>query len=399
MRIAALVVLLVLAALGGSMLKTPLSGVISRAPGGNATEAGENATPRPKKDKKLVTVDPGIATALGIETATAGPGDLATEVRVVGTIGFNQDKVARIVPRVSGTVRQVLKGVGDKIAAGEALAVLDSKPIADARSSYLAARDKLSLAETTFNRENALFLKKVSPEQDLLSARRELAQARGDMRIAAQTLLTVGFREADLRRLDTAASELSRFEIVAPFAGEVVDKNVFTGELLAEDRQVFVVADLDTVWVNLQVSPEKLSAVSVGMRVTIVAGSDLSADADVTYVAPMISEETRSVHARVDLANADRRWRPGTVVDAVFRGSIGKAAVTVPSDAVQTVEGRPVVFLPVTDGFRLQAVKVGRSDGKTAEILRGIKVGDKVAAGQTFALKGELEKGAGDDDD
>jgi cobalt-zinc-cadmium efflux system membrane fusion protein len=85
-------------------------------------------------------------------------------------------------------------------------------------------------------------------------------------------------------------------------------------------------------------------------------------------------------------------------VEAVIAGTMEAAAVTVPNEALQTVDGRLSVFLPVQDGFRLQSVKAGRSDARRTEVVKGVAAGDKVATGQTFVLKAELEKGAGDDD-
>jgi cobalt-zinc-cadmium efflux system membrane fusion protein len=400
MRITAILAVLLIGVAMGVFLQKPLLGLLPHAVGESGKdEDASKASPEAKKDKKLVSVDADIAKAMGIEIATAEARAIPTEIRVVGTIGFNEDKLARIVPRVPGTVRQVLKSVGDRVAAGEPLAILDSREIADARSLYLAAKDKLALAETTFNREDELFRKKVSSEQDLINARRELTQARNDMRMSAQSLLTVGLRDADLKRLDAASSDLSRFDVLSPFAGEVVEKRIFTGEFLPSDRTVFTIADLDVVWVYLQVPPEKLKDVGIGQQVRVASGAGLAADATVAYVAPVVSDETRSARARIDLANPDHRWRPGTVIEARLEGPAEPAAVTVPSAAVQTVDGQPSVFLPVEEGFRLQAVKVGRSNDEVVEILKGLKVGDKVAAGETFALKSELEKGAGEDND
>ena len=396
MRVAVVVAVFLMGAVSGVLLQKPLSGLLPRAAGDDSTKGSSEE--RPRADKKLVTVDADIAKALGIEITTAEPKVIPAEIGVVGTVGFNQDRVARVVPRVAGTVRQVLKTVGDRVVAGEAVAILDSKEIADAKSTYLAARDKLSLAETTFNREDELFRKKVSSEQDLINARRELTQARNDMRMAAQSLLTVGLRDADLKGLEAGAADASRFDILAPFAGEVIEKQIFVGEFLPADRHVFTIADLDVVWVHLQIPPMKLGDVQVGERVRI-SGTGLVADGTLAYVAPVVSDETRSVRARIDLPNPGHGWRPGTVIDATIVGSPEPAAVTVPSDAIQTVDGQTSVFVPVEDGFRLQVVKIGRSNDTTVEILNGLKSGDKVATGETFALKSELEKGAGEDND
>jgi len=398
--------LLLIGAAAGALLQKPVSRLLPALPGQSA-ELGsddrgggnEGKDAARAKDKRLISVDPDIAKMLGIEIAAATPGVMPAEIHVSGTIGFNEDKLARIVTRAAGTTRSVLANIGDRVEAGQSLAILDSKDVADAKAVYLAAKDKLSLAEMTFNREDALFNKRVSSEQDLISARRELAQARSDMRSATQNLLTLGFHNDALERLAAEPIDLSRVDIVAPFAGEVVEKHIFTGEFLRQDREVFVVADLGVVWVHLQVSADRLKDVAVGAPVEIADGHGLRADVKVSYLAPVISNETRAAVARVELPNPEHAWRPGSVVEATIEGPAAAAAVVVPSAAIQTVQGQPSVFLPVAGGFRLQAVKLGRSNEQQVEIVKGLNVGDKVAVGQTFALKSELEKGGGEDND
>jgi len=397
--------LLLIGAAAGALLQKPVSRLLP-TPAGQTAELGSDDRGRNEgkdaarpKDKRLISVDPDIAKMLGIEIAAAAPGVMPAEVHVSGTIGFNEDKLARVVSRAAGTARSVLANIGDRVEAGASLAILDSKDVADAKAVYLAARDKLNLAEMTFNREDALFNKRVSSEQDLINARRELAQARSDMRSATQNLLTLGFHDDALERLAAEPIDLSRVDIVAPFAGEVVEKHIFAGEFLTPAHEVFVVADLGVVWVHLQVSADRLKDVTVGAPVEIADGHGLRADAKVSYLAPVISNETRAAVARVELPNPEHAWRPGSVVEATIEGPTAPAAVVVPSAAVQTVQGQPSVFLPVAGGFRLQTVKLGRSNEQQVEIIKGLNAGDKIAVGQTFALKSELEKGGGEDND
>ena len=385
---------LLVAVVGGALLQKPVADLL-----GAVVDHGEVSKPPAKKDKRLVSVDPGIATALGLEITTAEPGLLVTQVRVSGVVGFNEARLARLAARVSGNVRQVLKNVGDVVAAGEVLAVIDSREIAEAKAAYLAAKEKLPLAERNARRLDELVRIKAASERDLLNAQWELNQAKIDLRAATQKLLSGGLAKDDIDRLAGDSGELSRFEIRAPFAGEILEKQVFVGELVPQDREVFVMADLDLVWINLKVGPERLGDVTVGKAVKIVGGQGLTADAKIDYIAPVVSDETRTVRARVDLPNPEHRWRPGIVVDAVITGAAEPATVTVPNEALQAVDGRLSVFLPVKDGFRQQPVKAGRSDARRTEIVKGLAAGDKLATGQTFVLKAELEKGGGDDND
>ena len=244
----------------GAILEAPVARLLSLpAAGDESREAKEES----KKDKKPITVDPGIAKALGIEIGTAAPGTLATEFTVMGSVGFDDTKVARIAVRVSGTVRQLNKSIGDKVAQGDVLAVLDSRDIADAKATYIAAKDKLSLAEKTLVRLRELLRAGGGAQKDFLAAQRDFNQAQIDLRNAAQGLLTLGLSRADLDKIDVEHGDLARYEIVSPFAGEVLEKQIFIGELLPANRDVFVVADLDVVWVNLRC---RTSPAAVGRR-------------------------------------------------------------------------------------------------------------------------------------
>lgn len=250
----------------------------------------------------------------------------------------------------------------------------------------------------TFRRLSELVRIQAAAEKEFLNARQELNQARIDVRATTQKLLSVGLTQADLDQIGTGPDDLSRFDIKAPFAGEVLEKQAFVGEFVPQDREVFAMADFDLVWINLKMVPEKLKDMKIGTPVRIVGSQGLAADAKIDYIAPVVSGETRTVRARVTLANPEHRWRPGSVVEAVIEVESEQAGVTVPNEALQTVDGRLSVFLPVQDGFRLQPVKAGRSDAKHTEIIKGVTTGAKIATGQTFVLKAELEKGSGDDD-
>ena len=109
-----------------------------------------------------------------------------------------------------------------------------------------------------------------------------------------------------------ANTSLTRYEVVAPLTGTAIEKHIAVGELLKDDTEAFVVADLSTVWVELSVPPKDLPLVRKGQRVVISAGSAMpAAEGTISYIGPVVSEETRTVVTRVVLPNPDGRWRPG----------------------------------------------------------------------------------------
>ena len=182
--------------------------------------------------------------------------------------------MVHIVSRIPGIVQEIRKNLGDPVRAGEVMAVIDSRELADAKATYLAARERFSLAETTLAREKDLWEKKISPEQDYLTAKQAMAEARIELQVATQKLRALGFSEASVQQLaGRPNAPLTRYEVVAPLAGTVIEKHIAVGELLKDDTEAFVVADLSTVWVDLNVPPNDLPLVRKGQRVTVTADS------------------------------------------------------------------------------------------------------------------------------
>ena len=153
-------------------------------------------------------------------------------------------------------------------------------------------------------------------------------------------------------------------------------------------------ADVSTVWVTLQVPPTALPIVQKGQRVIISAGPSMpEAEGKIRYVAPVLLEETRTAVTRVGLQNTDERWCPGLSVTATVVAGESQASVLIPKSAIQTIAGKPSVFVETKAGFSPRPVKLGPSNDTHVEITEGLKPGERYAATETFILKAELAKG------
>jgi len=332
---------------------------------------------------------------LGIEVATAQAGSLKTQLSLSGAITFNKDRLVHVVSRIPGIVREVRKNLGDTVRAGDVMAVIDSRELADAKGAYLAATERVTLIAETFQREKDLWEKKISAAEDYFKAKHALAEARIELRLAKQKLMALGFSEASLKQLvSEPEASLTRYEVVAPFAGTVIEKHLNVGEFVKDDTEVFHVADLRTVWVNLNVSPEDLVRVEKGQRVRLSAGASLpEAEGKISYIGPVVVEDTRTGTVRADLPNPDGRWRPGLFVTASLTTKETTASVLVPKIAIQTIEGNPTVFVQTPEGFEARPVTLGQSNETHVEIIVGLHSGERYAATETFLLKAELAKG------
>ncbi len=319
----------------------------------------------------------------------AGPGALSNELSLPGEIVFNEDRVVHLVPRLSGIVRKVNKTVGDRVAAGEIMAVIDSRELADAKAEYMASLAREDLAGRKFKREQTLYEKKISSEQDFLNTQQALAEARIELRSAEQKLHTLGFSEKYMKSLSPEHdATITRYEIKAPFSGVVTDKHISLGESLKGDTDIFTVADLSSVWVNLTVYLKDLEAVCEGQEVNLkVAHSGLENQGKISMITPFVDEATRSATARIVIDNVDGQWRPGTFVTGHINLSEENIAVVIPRDAVQMIKGKSIVFVEEDGVFKMVPVQIGRSDRTHVEIVGGLKRGAPYVVKGAFALK------------
>jgi len=338
-------------------------------------------------------LSPEARNTFGIEVAEAGAGKLEQTITLPGEVRLNADKVAHIVPRVSGMVREVRKNLGDTVSAGEIIAVLDSRELADAKAADLAAASRHELAKANIERIQKLFEKKIAPEEELLKARQALAETDIDHRTAEAKLHALGLTQEQVEKLhEEKDTDYSRYEIKAPFAGAVIEKHITLGEVVSPDTSCFVLADLSNVWIDVTVYPQDVAHVAIGLSVDVTAAGQRPQRGEIAYVSPQIEEGTRTGMARVVLPNSERRWRPGMFVSADLVVSDEEAAIVVPNAAIQTIENQTVVFVEEHDEFKKRPVLVGRSAGSRSEIVKGLDAGERYAASGTFILKAELGK-------
>ena len=314
-----------------------------------------------------------------------------------GEISLNQDRMAHIVPRVSGIVQEVLSTLGDFVEKGEIMAIIESRELADAKTEYLTATRRHKLASTGFQREEKLWRKKISSEQDYLTAEKDLAETRIALQSCEQKLRILGFTEAELKKLPTEpTAELTRFAVRSPFSGQVIEKKIILGEVISNAVEIFVVADLRTVWVDLDLYHKDAGKIKKGQKVLISVSSEAAPiEAVIDYVAPTTNPKTRTTQARVVLDNPTGDLRPGSFINAQIVTSRINSEVVVAREVLQDIGGRTCVFIQDEHGFEPRPVSLGKTTEKEVVIVAGLLPDEMLVTKNSFRLKAALETGVG----
>ena len=355
------------------------------------------------RDETIVELNDDKLAILKLDTVKVRRGTLTQVLQLPGEVQWNTDRVAHVVPRVSGVVRHVYKGLGDMVQEGEVLAELDSGELASAKAAYLAAHAREQLAQANFEREQRLWEQKITAERDYLEAKSALAEARIEKRLAELQMYAIGIAEETVKNLPQAPdSELTAYRMISPLTGVVVDRHIVRGEMLTTDSQAYMIVDPSTVWVIGRAYERDLRLLSTGQTaaIRVDAYPNEPFEGTVDYISRQLDLETRTVEVRVVLDNPSGRLRAGmfgemTVFAEVYssRGEHTEGLL-VPREAVQRMENGFVVFRQVAPGrFRMVPVQIRDKSRTYALVVGELRVGDEVVMGDTFLLKSEAARG------
>lgn len=343
-----------------------------------------------------------------VEIATAGPATLKTTLELPGQIAVNSNRLAHVVPRLSGVVSNVLCNLGDSVKLGQTLASIESREFAESTSDYIEAVHKHEFAQLTFVRTEDLWKQKITPDLDYYKARHTLEESEINKQVTAQKLLSLGLSSVDL---DVLAKEpegeivpykvrsplpneaITRYHIKAPLDGQIIGKHVTLGEAVKADADAYLIADLSSVWVEIMVYANDVPSVKVGQTVKVRSKS-LTAEADgrIAYVSPIIDQATRSAKAIVDLSNPEGLWRPGFFVSVTITLNEQTVPLAVAAEAIQSLRDWSVVFTNAGDVFEAQPLELGKRDDHWVEVLGGIEPGTRYARTNSFLLKADVGK-------
>lgn len=399
------------------------------AQGGEAGEASEK-----KVSQGKVVLDEKDLKASGIVLAAVKDGSVNEMLEVPGEIEVAQDHLAQVTPLIPGRVRTILKLAGDVVSRGTALCTIESAELGGARADLQSALAEASVADRSLGRMNQLYVKGLRSESELLATEAEYNKARLHVDAAGAHLRALAINPDEPPSKEDA-SLINQYELRSPIAGTILQQQLTSGQNVEQKDVLFTIADLSKVWVSASVNERDVARLRSGTSSTAQVQTQSATPAVLTgvisYVGQQADQQTRTVPVRVLVANprlGGRQGfalRPGMFTTVRFPTGVKKGVLAVPSEAIQEVNGQSVVFVqstgahgretgeeskekankdereskngadaakPESTVFEPRGVTVGVSDGKSVEILAGLKRGEIVVIRNAFLLKSELEK-------
>lgn len=323
----------------------------------------------------LVAVSPAQRVMANVATVTAQEESISREIAAVGSVQYDQTRQAKVTAWIAGRLdRLYVAAVGAQVAKDRPVAEIYSPELVSTQQEYLLA------------------LK--SREQFKNSPVPSIAQnGEGLVASARQRLLLYGVKEEQLAGLEKSGKAEIRLPVYTPLSGIVIEKLVQQGQYVNVGDVLFTIADLSSVWVELDIYDNEIDSVQPGQAVEIrpSAGSARPVTGRVSFIYPFHDPKTHTVRVRVEVPNKGMMFRPDMFVSAVVKSPV-KRGIVLPTSAVLDSGKRQTVWVEKEPGvFEPREVTVGERTGDKLLILTGVQAGEKVAVSGAYLIDSESQ--------
>ena len=369
-------------------------------PGPAASNAAEAAAARP-----VLTVSTDMQKKWGIRVGRAARLTVSSTITLPGTVSLNQKRTAHISPLVDGKVVEVRADLGDTVRRNQVLVVIHSPAFAQAQIAFLQAHARLDLARTELDRAKELLREEAIQQKEYLRREAEFRAATTECGLQESNLHSLGLDhprlDALVKRAGGPNADLSdlaepTLDVVSPIDGRIIFRDLVIGEHVHPDKILFTASDLTTVWAFLDAREKDLPFISrsstIAIQCPVYPGRAFAGRG--VQTSDIVDEKLRTIKVRVEVENAGLLLKPNMYIQGVVDTTAGSRQVlAVPEDAIQTIDGTPVVFVAERpDTFAAWPVEVGDRIGTHREITKGLDGSEAIVLVGAFTLKSERMK-------
>jgi cobalt-zinc-cadmium efflux system membrane fusion protein len=323
-----------------------------------------------------------------VQVLDVEPSTLTRTLRLTGSVAYNSFRTTPVITQVSGPVSRIVVVPGQTVQRSQPMLYVASPDYSQLRTNYIKAKDANALAQKAYARAKDLYEHHAIAEQNLEQAESAEVQAGGDLVAAEAALKVLGITDPE-----SLVKAPPSFEVPvrAPIGGQVVEQDVAVGQLLQlTATQCFVISDVSTVWVLVNVYQKDLPYVRVGdpVRIQTDAYPDVF-PGRISYVAASLDPTTRTLQARIETSNPGQKLKKDMFVTASVDAGAIKNAIAVPDAAVlRDSENQPFVYVQTSSNqFGRRTVTLGESLKAQTQILTGLNPGDHVVGNGSLFLQ------------
>jgi cobalt-zinc-cadmium efflux system membrane fusion protein len=333
----------------------------------------------------------------GLKIEPVGTQRITQSLSCYGDVQYDQSRYALLSPRSSGIVQAVKVNLGQKVAAGDVLAVIDSAEFGKAKADFLRAIAAMKRWEWVSDSYQSTNGAGAVARKEVVEAQAELESAHVEAAIARQTLRNFGLSDAEIDAVGEAKDTATQLSLRAPFDSTVVSIESVPGELAERGTPLLAVADLSRMWLCLDVLAKDLPQVSLGMPVAFRADGleDETFTGTVSWISTDLDPKTRMGEVRAELDNSGAVLRSGLFGLGGIALHQDEEVLAVPTEAVQWDGCCNVVFVQQgADVFEPRKVRLGEQSNGAYVVQAGLLPGERVVTQGSYLMKTEILKGS-----
>lgn len=324
-----------------------------------------------------------VERAAGLTVTPAREAELASSVRAVARLAWDERRMAEVGAPVSGVVKETHAVPGEPVEAGAPLFVITSAEVGELRARLAGAKERVAAARAEVARQKQLQADLVASARDVAEAKRELAAAQADQRATEAALAVSG-----------GPAATGDVVVTAPMSGVVLERASTRGAVVQGGAILATLVDPATLWVLVDVPETDAASVAVGHDMHVTIGGSVW-EARIEQVAPSVDFRTRTVRARATLDNPDGRLRAGQLARARIHVTPADRAVAVPRSAIQRVEDSTLVFVRTAPQvYEPRVVRAVRRSDDLVQITGSVAPGEEVVTAGAWLLRTEVVPGS-----
>jgi cobalt-zinc-cadmium efflux system membrane fusion protein len=348
----------------------------------------------PSQAKGVVRLPAATIEAVGIKLEEVQLREFRPVLKAMGKVLAPQRQTAIVSHVFPARVGDVHIKIGDWVKKGQALVTLESQEVGSAKSEFYKALAACELARLSFDREERLLGNGIGIKKNFLAAETEYKIAQANAEAAHKKLHVLGFTDEQLKEIAETHQVNPTITLFSPIAGRVVANKAILGALVDQSTEIMTIIDPTLLWVDGEIYEKDIAKVEIGqeVEVAVLAYPGEVFRGKVNYIGDLVSEETRTITVRAEVANDQHRLKPGMFADIRILLDGGQQRLAIPLAAVLEEGRQKIVFVQEGDCFVCREVEMGIANGDYQQVVKGLRTGEKVVIEGNHQLKSELQK-------
>lgn len=332
--------------------------------------------------------------AKGITVMKVGDAEIRDLLRIPGSIQVDEQRMARIGAPVTGRISDIDVVLGQHVKRGQVLATVNSTELAQNQLAYIKALQQISLQSKAVERAKALLDADVIAPAELQKRESELSGAKADLIAARNQLMVLGMSQANIDKLSRSAQMDTFSNINARIAGTVISRKINLGQVVQPADELFVVADLSTVWAVAEVPEHQIDLIEKGQEVDIEIPAiyEKPIKGKLIFVGDVVNPETRTVTVRSEILNNKQEIKPDMLVSMLVLSKPTKK-LSVPAQAIVRENDKNYVFVQIAPNkYRLREVTTDEEYQGNVAVINGLSAGETIIVEGAFHVNNERKR-------